>query len=142
MSRDAWRSWAMRWRFATLARPMTARPPLDRQVELAQYRTTNSGNDARPLSPDGFVPRKRRTDESASRTTASPIRTTTTPASRPRLDADDRLATATPRSTTSSGSSLTNDALTGPAQSDRARSIADGRQRPLAVEFCRAQAAG
>jgi hypothetical protein len=81
---------------------------LDRYVEPAQYRTMTSGSESRPISPDGFVPRRRREGESPSAASPAPIRTTTTPAAnRPRLDPDARIATATPRPSQSIGSSST-----------------------------------
>jgi hypothetical protein len=88
----------------------------DRGVQPAQFLSPATGEPSRPQSPDGFVPRRRRTDDGAPATTSAPIRTTTTstmstttlPASRSRLDSDARIATVTPRvssSTTTSSSS-------------------------------------
>jgi hypothetical protein len=59
----------------------------DRWVEPAQFRNTAGSGDTRSLSPDGFVPRKRRDNESSSA---------------PSLDPGARFAAATPRSATTS----------------------------------------
>jgi hypothetical protein len=69
---------------------------LDRQVEPAQYRSS-AGGDGRSLSPDGFVPRRRRGEEAATPASGAPAFTSTSslPA-RPRLDSEARIATATP----------------------------------------------
>ena len=71
---------------------------LDPQVQAAQFRTAAPASNSPSLSPDGFVPRKRRTDEPVPSAPAGPTRAPATPiATRPRLDADTRVATATPR---------------------------------------------
>jgi hypothetical protein len=65
----------------------------DYQVQPAQYRQS-SATSTRPVSPDGFVPRKRRDQESVTAVVNSsqpgPV------AARPRSDAAARLASATP----------------------------------------------
>jgi hypothetical protein len=72
------------------------RSRLDRQVEPAQFRS-NTGGPGVSLSPDGFVPRRRRGEEAAAPAGSAPAFTSTerSPA-RPRLDPESRMATATP----------------------------------------------
>jgi hypothetical protein len=103
--------------------PAFAAPRLDRHVEPAQYRTTTSGNESRPVSSDGFVPRKRRGDEPSNGAGSAPIRTTTTPpTTRPWLDSDARLATATPRLAPSNASPSTASGAS-PGSDDFARQL-------------------
>jgi hypothetical protein len=61
----------------------------DRLVEPVQFQRTTSGGESRGVSPDGFVPRKRR-DNDEPRQAHAPIPT------RPSLDPSARFATATP----------------------------------------------
>jgi hypothetical protein len=73
-------------------RPVT----LDRYVEPAQFRSAASSSDPRPLSPDGFVPRKRRAGDDSPVTSSGPIRSTTIPAARATIDPDARFASVSP----------------------------------------------
>jgi len=73
-------------------RPVT----LDRYVEPAQFRSAASSSDPRPLSPDGFVPRKRRPGDDSPVTSSGPIRSTTIPAARATIDPDARFASVSP----------------------------------------------
>lgn len=98
---------------AIALRDLTEVPaPYLRTVELAQLRSS-AAVESRPLSPDGFVPRKRRDGDPSS--TTAPIRTTTTTTStatsNARLDADARLATASPKATINHSTSLGGDEL-------------------------------
>lgn len=69
---------------------------LDRYVEPAQFRSTASSVEQRPLSPDGFVPRKRRAGDEAAAGSSAPIRSTTIPAARTTIDPDARFAAVSP----------------------------------------------
>jgi hypothetical protein len=73
-------------------RPVT----LDRYIEPAQFRSAASSPDQRPLSPDGFVARKRRAGDDTPVTSTSPIRSTTIPAARTTIDPDARFASVSP----------------------------------------------
>jgi hypothetical protein len=82
---------------------------IDRNIAPAQYRSaTSSDSQSRTLSPDGFVPRKRREQDSLPVATPSQPRVNTvqTPA-QPRLDPDARFATAAPVRSTLSQSPAT-----------------------------------
>ncbi len=72
------------------------RARLDRQVEQAQFRSSVGGAGV-SLSPDGFVPRRRRGEEAAAPASGAPAFTSSGPSpARSRLDAETRIATATP----------------------------------------------
>jgi hypothetical protein len=86
---------------------------IDRAIQPAQFRsTTSGGGDSRPVSPDGFVARKRRGDEPPQAVTAPST-------SRPRLDPDARIATTAPSrlspspnpASATSGSGLSSDEI-------------------------------
>jgi uncharacterized protein YraI len=82
---------------AIALRSVDERPArLDRAVEPAQYRSSTPSTAATPVSPDGFVPRKRRGEEVPAAITPAPSRTTTTPFVRPSLEPPARLASAAP----------------------------------------------
>lgn len=65
-------------------------PRYDRRVEPAQFHGTPNVGESRAVSPDGFVPRKRRDNDQAPRPTSVAIPT------RPNLDPSARFAAATP----------------------------------------------
>jgi len=70
---------------------------VDRLVEPAQFRTDIKSAESQSLSPDGFVPRKRRTDDQVTPVPSAPVRPqATSPPARPTFDADRRIASAAP----------------------------------------------
>jgi uncharacterized protein YraI len=70
---------------------------VDRLVEPAQFPTAIKGAESQSLSPDGFVPRKRRTDDQVTPVPFAPARPqVTSPSARPTFDAGTRIASATP----------------------------------------------
>src|SRR5262245_34494882 len=81
---------------AIALRSIEERPTrLDRAVEPSQYRSVTTSAGSAPVSPDGFVPRKRRADDMAP--IAAPAnKTISTPFVRPNLDPSARLAATMP----------------------------------------------
>jgi hypothetical protein len=71
---------------------------VDRRVEPAQFQAATSGN-GKTLSPDGFVPRKRRSGEPPQPMTAAPtpnFRASSSQPIRQPIDSSPRVASATP----------------------------------------------
>jgi hypothetical protein len=80
-----------------VVRQIDDRMAFDRNVEPAQFRNNTSVGELRGASPDGFVPRKRRTGEESAAVSMPRQPTVATPAfARSSLDPDARYATSLP----------------------------------------------